>query len=882
MFILGITCEAYSYSLGLSHAANTTTVVAARRGVRALEVLPSGNLVLLDEKNGTVWQSFDHPSEVLLPGQKLYVGSSLVSSVSTSDRSPGTYSLVVELDGVYLYASSAVGGPQPYYGPGTGGRRGVLRFFSSINGSREQFTRNGSDCFNLISISVEYDHELNSSLTLRESWNLSRCNISAAVFNTSKPLSLDTFGSPFGECTALLIGCYLRLDPDGDIRQYQPRVPRTGMVWSSVEGDLLKTSVNSTSCFLPNECGPYGVCGDGGCRCPGASASTRTPPQAFFQYIDPAMPQLGCTRSTPLNTCGSNVSSNSSNARTVLLEVDDVGFFAVGNNRFLVPRDKNVSLEVCKQGCLRNCTCQVLLFTDREVETLCYYAPGLSYGLRNNSVSGGATGNGTGVVRAFFKVLELPQVTDPGTVVMPSTAKHSVTKLAGVISSGVFVLLVLIFVLALYLFHKRRLKVYKSSKEEMLLTALSGLPPKVSYKELKAATSNFGRRLGSGEQGDVYEAVVLDGSKVAVKQLELGPLVQNEFHDQVATLARIQHYNLVRLRGYCAEGAHLHLVYELVPNGSLDTWLFWRPPLEAVVAAAAVETNEAGSNGEEAASTTEQQQQQRQLQQQQQQQEAKGRPLLPWNVRFNISLGIARGLLHLHEGCSEQVLHLALKPQSILLDANMNPKISGYGLSKLKKTDERQQQPPSSRRVQRESRARGYQAPEWLLHAPASPEMDVYSFGMILLEIISGRRNLDVAYGSEQAFFPSWACEQVELGRQMLLVDSRLADAVDPEQAEKLIHIALWCIQEVPKLRPRMRFVVEMLEGQERVPKAPSSLHVVLHNTGGLFKELGAGFSMEKLDLANFDQNSDAYDRELELSDVELLMSRERSDTCAR
>ncbi|CAM6025271.1 unnamed protein product [Sphagnum balticum] len=299
------------------------------------------------------------------------------------------------------------------------------------------------------------------------------------------------------------------------------------------------------------------------------------------------------------------------------------------------------------------------------------------------------------------------------------------------------------------------------------LESVPSLPPRYSYATLEKATRNFSRKLGDGAFGSVYEGFLPKGSRVAVKMLEKTSLQgEKQFRAEVASMGAIRHLNLVRLHGFCSEGSHRLLVYEFMANGSLDSWLFSK---------------------------------------------RMGDKLLDWSQRFNIALGTARALAYLHEECSDHIIHLDVKPENILLDHQFCPKLSDFGLAKLM---EREQ----SRVVTSMRGTPGYLAPEWLLpHAAVTAKTDVYSFGMVLLELISGRENTNFSLGKEQWYFPAWAFKMVGEGRLMELFDKRLPveelEYFHKEEAVRAVHAALLCIQDDPALRPSMSRVVHMLQG---------------------------------------------------------------------
>lgn len=299
------------------------------------------------------------------------------------------------------------------------------------------------------------------------------------------------------------------------------------------------------------------------------------------------------------------------------------------------------------------------------------------------------------------------------------------------------------------------------------LDTVPSLPPRFSYSKLQKATKNFSRKLGDGAFGSVYEGTLPNGARVAVKMLEKTSVQgEKQFRAEVASMGAIRHLNLVRLHGFCSEGTHRLLVYEFMPNGSLDAWLFGKK---------------------------------------------QGEKLLDWEQRLNIALGTARALAYLHEECSDHIIHLDVKPENILLDHQFCPKLSDFGLAKLMDREQ-------SRVVTSMRGTPGYLAPEWLLpHAAVTAKTDVYSFGMVLLELISGRENTNFSLGKEQWYFPAWAFKLMGEGRTMELLDKRLhveeVEYFHKKDAMRAIHCALLCIQDDPSARPPMSRVVHMLQG---------------------------------------------------------------------
>ncbi|KAF8093023.1 hypothetical protein N665_0393s0023 [Sinapis alba] len=285
-----------------------------------------------------------------------------------------------------------------------------------------------------------------------------------------------------------------------------------------------------------------------------------------------------------------------------------------------------------------------------------------------------------------------------------------------------------------------------------------------------SATADFSpeNKLGQGGFGTVYKGTLLNGKEIAVKRLTRGSEGGIEFKNEVSLLTRLQHKNLVKLLGFCNEGDEEILVYEYVPNSSLDRFIF----------------------------------------------DEEKRQLLTWEVRFKIIEGIARGLVYLHEDSQMKIIHRDLKASNILLDEEMNPKVADFGTARLFDTDETRAE------TKRIAGTRGYMAPEYLNHGQISAKCDVYSFGVVLLEMISGRKNNSFVGEGIAAF--SWK-RWVE-GKPEIIIDPLLGKKPS-NGIIKLIQTGLLCAQHNPTKRPTMSTVIVWL-GSEAItiplPKAPA------------------------------------------------------------
>ncbi|XP_009107931.1 G-type lectin S-receptor-like serine/threonine-protein kinase At1g34300 [Brassica rapa] len=310
------------------------------------------------------------------------------------------------------------------------------------------------------------------------------------------------------------------------------------------------------------------------------------------------------------------------------------------------------------------------------------------------------------------------------------------------------------------------------SSHYTLLEYASGAPVQFSYRELQRCTKSFKEKLGAGGFGTVYRGVLSNKTVVAVKQLEGIEQGEKQFRMEVATISSTHHLNLVRLIGFCSEGRHRLLVYEFMRNGSLDSFLL---------------TTDSGK-------------------------------LLTWAYRFNIALGTAKGITYLHEECRDCIVHCDIKPENILVDDNYTAKVSDFGLAKLLNPKDNRHKNMSSVRG-----TRGYLAPEWLANLPITSKSDVYSYGMVLLEIVSGKRNFDVSEKTNHKKFSIWAYEEFEKGNTEAILDKRLGEdqTVDMEQVKRMVQTSFWCTQEQPLQRPTMGKVVQMIEGITAINKPP-------------------------------------------------------------
>ncbi|KAM3744173.1 hypothetical protein ACB098_06G032500 [Castanea mollissima] len=414
-----------------------------------------------------------------------------------------------------------------------------------------------------------------------------------------------------------------------------------------------------------------------------------------------------------------------------------------------------MSTEECSSSCLEDCNCDAALFDGK-------YCHKEKFPLRNvgRDIKNGYTAY---VKVGLNPIKPLPPVVSSTVIITSKIAKLQIVLL----TSGFTIL----SCLALATFGRFILKIRVLNYKRMLRNGNLGLPEELTlrlftYAELKRATNGFKEELGKGSFGAVYKGALNKGKKlVAVKRLEkLVEEGEREFRAEMRAIGRTHHRNLVRLLGFCTEESKRLLVYEYMSNGSLADLLFgamWRPD---------------------------------------------------WNERLRIALDVSRGILYLHEECEAPIIHCDIKPKNILMDDCWNAKISDFGLAKFLMPDQ-------TRTFTGVRGTRGYVAPEWHKNIPISVKADVYSYGIVLLEIVCCRKNIDVnASTAEEIVLSSWAYQCFAARDLYKLV---IGEEVDMMSLEKMVKVGLWCIQEEPALRPSMKSVVLMLEGITEVPVPP-------------------------------------------------------------
>ncbi|KAG4201435.1 hypothetical protein ERO13_A05G279000v2 [Gossypium hirsutum] len=306
-------------------------------------------------------------------------------------------------------------------------------------------------------------------------------------------------------------------------------------------------------------------------------------------------------------------------------------------------------------------------------------------------------------------------------------------------------------------------------------------PIRFTSLQLRIATDNFSTLLGSGGFGAVYKGVLSNETMVAVKVLHgtSDKRIEQQFMAEVGTIGRVHHFNLVRLYGFCFDKNLRALVYEYLPNGSLDRFLFT--------------------------------------------QEKK----LGFEKLHEIAVGTAKGIGYLHEECQQRIIHYDIKPENILLDSKFCPKVADFGLAKLCNRENTHMSMTGGRGTP------GYAAPELWMPYPITHKCDVYSFGMLLFEIIGRRRNLNVQLPESQEWFPRWVWKNIESNGDIgELMEACEIEEGNRETVERKVKTALWCVQYRAERRPLMSMVVKMLDGAAEIPQPSNPFeHLPDHNS---------------------------------------------------
>ncbi|KAK7400458.1 hypothetical protein VNO78_11666 [Psophocarpus tetragonolobus] len=513
-----------------------------------------------------------------------------------------------------------------------------------------------------------------------------------------------------------------------------------------------------------NQCDNYGTCGSNGncdplnfqkfrCTClPGFEPKF---PHDWYESRDGSG---GCVRKQGAAVCGKGEGF----VKLESLKLPDTSL-AIAKQGF--------SLEECEQECLRNCSCTAYAVLD----------------VRNG---------GSGCLAWHGNLIDIQKLSDQGQDLF---VRVDAVELAnynkrpkGVLGRKRIVAILFASVIASVILFSYVYYLWKRKSKDKVMQHISQDYPReendvqsnthpnlpfFSLKTIIAATKNFGHenKLGQGGFGSVYKGCLANGQEIAVKRLsEHSGQGTEEFKNEVSLLVKLQHRNLVRLLGCCFEKEERMLVYEYLPNKSLDFFIF--------------DKNQRSS--------------------------------LAWDKRFEIILGIARGVLYLHQDSRLKIIHRDLKASNVLLDAAMNPKISDFGMARIFGEDQIQA------RTKRVVGTYGYMSPEYAMEGRYSTKSDVFSFGVLLLEIIAGKRNTDCCKERASPNLIGYVWILWTEGSALDMVDSALCESYPHALVLRCIHIGLLCVQENAINRPSMLEVVFMLSNETHLspPKKPAFL----------------------------------------------------------
>ncbi|XP_050371525.1 G-type lectin S-receptor-like serine/threonine-protein kinase LECRK2 [Argentina anserina] len=671
----------YSTSTGVSYAA----------------LLDTGNFAIANQNSTYLWESFDEPTDTMLPTQSLKQNGVLYARYTNTNYSTGRFMFTLQSNGhLLLYTTN----------------------FPQNSANSEYWSAKYTD----IGFQVIF-------------------NQSGLIYFTSKN------GSILSTISANPIASqdfYQRatLEYDGVLRHYTyPKIS------SSSEG---RPMAWSTASFIPpNICTSivqargFGACGFNSlCQLEDAGPTCLCP--EGYSILDPNDKLKGCKQDFAPQSCDAADAPDEFD----LKEMKNTNMPFLDYELFLP-----VSEDWCRQSCLEDCFCVVAIFNSGGQ----CYKKGLPFS--NGRIDPSLTGT-----KALVKIRKDNSTLKNGGANFTKKDDSTLIIVGSVLLSSLgilnFILPLVTYVVVSRTFSRKALEVqpYKGMNLKYF-----------TYEELKKATNEFKEELGSGASATVFKGVLAcdEGKCVAVKIL-YAKVGENdmEFNAEVRAIGRTNQRNLVQLLGYCNEGKHRILVYEYMINGTLASFLF----------------GEARPN---------------------------------WYQRRQIALGVSKGLFYLHEECSNQIVHCDIKPQNILLDDTFTAKISDFGLAKLLRLDQ-------TRTITGIRGTRGYVAPEWFKNLPITTKVDVYSFGILLLEIICCRKKYDEESADEdQIILADWAYDCYNQRKLHLLLEKNDETNEDIKMMEKYVMVAMWCIQEDPSLRPSMKKVIHMLEGIVDVPIPP-------------------------------------------------------------
>ncbi|XP_076906860.1 G-type lectin S-receptor-like serine/threonine-protein kinase At4g27290 [Bidens hawaiensis] len=679
-------------------SSNTTTLANV-----TAKLQDNGNLVVIDQDSGIIWQSFDYPTDTLLPGMKLgrdfLRGKEWHLSSWKSSQDPAS--------GEWTWGAETLGYPESKLK-----QRGLVKFRGRPWGSDQFSSAIYVDDVIINEVEVSFGYKvIHSSVLTRTTLNSSG-HIESSIWVE-------------------------------DIKDWQ-----------------LLRSLPMGACDAYNICNAYGTCNinmnQQSCTC----LDKRFVPKDQKGW-DVADWSDGCIRRTPLE-CKNGSDGFITYSNVKLPDTENTWF------------DMSMSPDECYTKCLQDCTCMAYANPPDDSRSICLLW--FSDLLDIQVLPEGSGGPDIFVRMASTELDSLVSQSIPE----KKQGRSNIKITLPVIIPGV-VLIVLIT--ATWLFYAQRkwnhtkltgegeiLNPSKSQEEDKDIDQ-----PLFSFSTIANATNNFSQenKLGEGGFGPVYKGMLEEGQVIAVKRLSKNSSQgHDEFKNEVICISKLQHRNLVKILGCCIEGDEKLLIYEYMPNKSLDSFIF----------------------------------------------DETRRVLLDWTKRFNIIKGIARGLVYLHQDSRLRIIHRDLKASNILLDRDLNPRISDFGLARIFGGNETQAN------TERVVGTYGYMSPEYALDGLFSLKSDVFSFGVLVLEIVSGKRNRGFAPTEKESNFIGHVWSFYNEGRSMDLVDSSCVDTCRPLELIRSIKVGLSCVQYNAGDRPHMSSILLMLggEGEPPEPQQPS------------------------------------------------------------
>ncbi|KAF3780883.1 G-type lectin S-receptor-like serine/threonine-protein kinase SD2-2 [Nymphaea thermarum] len=681
---------------------NSSNAEAAVR----VKLRETGNLVLVDGGGRVVWQSFDYPTDTLLPGQPLTMSTRLASRKAEGVYTTGYYRAYFNDDNVFSFV---------YVGP----KRSSMYWPNPDNDVFE----NGR-----------------------------------TRYNSSRYAVLDDFGrfssSDKLQFSALDVGPGIKrrltMDYDGILRLY------------SLNNKTKRWEVS----WLPSglgRCRVHGLCGENGLCVYTPTPGCTCPPG--FKMNDPADWNQGCKMEFEI-VCNKT--------QVEFIKLPHTDFYGYDD---IISYTRYLSFEACQNICRSDCNCRGFGYSP-DGYGVCYAKSVLCNGQSGPQFSGDMyvkVPSGSNRLRQFTIPDHQSSALDcskANSSVLKFEVRYTTSTAQGdylkypigfAIAFGVVEVICVGFGWA-YLRSQNKYQLLHSVDQGYLAMKMGFR--RFTFRELKTATNNFRDEIGRGASGVVYKGLLMEDERVvAVKRLAGMNQGEGQFWSEVSTIGRINHMNLVTMLGFCAERKHRLLVYEYLENGSLEKNLF------------------------------------------------SDSTVLTWENRVNIAVGTAKGLAYLHEECLEWVLHCDVKPQNVLLDKDFLPKVADFGLSKLFDRDEN-----ATSNFSRVRGTRGYLAPEWIMNLPITSKVDVYSFGVLLLELVTGRSSNGFQQVREDGqvrhlqLIP-WIKEVVRTREKWVeeIVDPRLCEMYEKKRMDFLVKVALQCVEDERDMRPTMSQVVHSI-----------------------------------------------------------------------